>query len=212
MQKMSDDRSNRTRAIALKTRIDSLVEEEVNIGRVQPNSWNFNEMTIDEMRAVTESIKKYGRIYPCIVRERDDGAFEIIDGEHRFLSQLHLNYTTIKIKNLGEVSDIVAQELMLILNETRGEPNLKRLGTLVSEMVDREGSDAVIKKLPYDPAQLRDLLAIKEMDFEGLKSKWEKQFASKGVISPREQEQGCQHEWESFSGRQCINCKLLLES
>jgi len=207
MQEMQDGRD----IAELKKRIETIEEEEVFTAQLQPNEWNFNRMSREELNAVIESIRRFGRIYPCVVRALDGNKYEIIDGEHRWLAHCHLDLDKIKIKNLGRVSDRIAEELTLILNETRGEPNLKRLSELVVWFAEREGVENVMKKLPYDPYQFRDLLKVNEMNLEGLQEEWKKKFPYKGVISVRERTEKCDHEWEEFEVFQCDRCKLIVD-
>lgn len=196
----------------LRRRIDSLEEEEVLTSQLQPNKWNFNEMTVEEMRSVIESIRRFGRIYPVIVRQLTEAVYEIIDGEHRWIAHCELDLETTMIKNLGYVPDEIAQELTLILNETRGEPNVQKLSFLVNEFVEKEGAEAVMKKLPYNPFQLRDLLQIDVTNLEKLDVEWKNRFPTRGVVSVRARTEKCDHDWEEIDGYQCQNCKLISDS
>lgn len=198
--------------VDLRGRIDSLEEEEVPTSQLQPNKWNFNEMTVEEMKSVIESIRRFGRIYPVIVRQLAKDVYEIIDGEHRWFAHCELTLEMITIKNLGYVPDEIAQELTLILNETRGEPNVQKLARLVNEFVEKEGAEAVMERLPYNPFQLRDLLQIDAMNLDRLDVEWKDRFPTRDVISVRARMAKCEHDWEEVEAYQCQNCKLISNS
>lgn len=195
--------------VDLRRRISSLEEKEVSTSQLQPNRWNFNEMTVEEMRSVIESIRRFGRIYPVIVRQLSEDSYEVIDGEHRWIAHRELGLEKIRIKNLGYVPDEIAQELTLILNETRGEPDVQKLSRLVNELVEKEGPEEVMKRLPYNPFQLRDLLQVGSMNLEKLDTEWRDRFPTRGVVSIRARMEKCEHEWEEVEGYQCQNCKLI---
>ena len=192
-------------------RVEELVEEEVDVNLLMPNPWNFNKMTAEEFKALVESLKRFGRIYPVLVRNFN-GRYEIIDGEHRWRAHRALGLPRIKIKNLGSIDDALAQELTFILNETRGEPDPKKLSSLVKEFVEKEGFEQVVAKFPYNEDKIRDMLIVAETDLSSLKQQWKTKYAYKGVVSPAAKVDKCDHEWEEpVDGLRCAVCGLLVE-
>ena len=137
----------------LRTLIDSLEEQKVATNLLQPNKWNFNQQTDEQLQALSYSRKKFGELYPIIVREIDNG-YEIIDGEHRWRTAVKNNIAVVSIKNLGRISDDLVKEMMLVLNETRGNPDHIALAELVVKL-KKENPSLV---LPYKEKFVNNLM------------------------------------------------------
>jgi len=95
--------------------------KEIPIDQIEPNPWNPNRMSKREFEALKQEIQKRGQIYPIIVRELEDGKYQIIDGEHRWKAMKELGYKTIKVINLGKIDEKLAKILTINLNQIRGE-------------------------------------------------------------------------------------------
>jgi len=148
----------------LKQKIARVEETQVPTSSLRPNKWNFNVQNERRFRSLKATLDRFGRIYPIIVRAIEDGKYEIIDGEHRWKALRQLRVKLTPVKNLGKVSDIVAKELMAILNKTRGEANLERLGVSLARIVrtmEEEGENP-LELLPYDESQFKRLMASTE--------------------------------------------------
>ena len=195
----------------LKTFVNALEEREVSTAKLVPNPWNFNRMTPDEFRGVIESLKRFGRVYPCVVRDLPGGRYEIIDGEHRWRAHLQLAMKKIKIKSLGKVSDEIAKELTVILNETRGEPDPKKLSMMIKEFVEKDGFENVTIRFPYDEAKLRDMLIVADTDMSALQKKWQDKFQVTGAASVKDKAGRCEHDWEEEEAYRCRKCKLMVD-
>lgn len=144
----------------MRTKIQNTEEEFVSILSVVPNKWNFNEQDERTFNSLKQSLTRFGKVYPVIVRELKPGYYELIDGEHRWKSFKELNMDLIPIKNLGKVSDAIAVELMTILNKTRGNPNMEKLGLSLSRIVPIMESEGINPGdvLPYDPAMIQKII------------------------------------------------------
>jgi len=120
--------------------------KEIPIDQIEPNPWNPNRMSKREFEALKQEIQKRGQIYPIVVRELENGKYQIIDGEHRWKAMKELGYRTIKIINLGKVDDRLAKILTVNLNQIRGEFDIEALYTLIESMISKEEIDPNILK------------------------------------------------------------------
>ncbi len=187
----------------LKDLIESLPEISIPIGKVHPNNWNFNEQDQYQMASLKYSAETYGEIYPCIVRELN-GGFEIIDGEHRWMVATSLGKPTIKAKNLGRIDDNTAKELMIILNESRGNPNQLKLAQVIRNI--KIGNEELV--LPYSNSYLEELKRIKPepftpRDFNIEEGTFEYLRKASSLC-----EKG-NHDLKNFRGRKCKKCQMI---
>ena len=193
----------------LKEKIAELPERNVPTSSIKPNPWNFNTQPKHIFNSLKAALQRYGRIYPIIVREVAGPAYEIIDGEHRWRALMELEVSVTPVKNLGQVSDVVAKELMMILNKTRGEANPEKLGLSLSRIVKamEEDGDDPATILPFSDEQLQRLLSVTEdfkMDPEQLEVKDEDFEKMKGAAKL------CtDHAWKRIEMKRCKICGTL---
>jgi hypothetical protein len=135
---------------------------------VRPNPWNPNVLTDRVRAALRESVELYGHVDPVTVRTHptEEGAVEIIDGEHRYLLAVEDGDAKLDVIDLGVVEDDKAKKLTVILNQTRGEPNAVDLAVLLADLAERDEQYGL--GLPYDDRELADLLAMASADWEEL--------------------------------------------
>jgi len=192
----------------LKQKIARVEETQVPTSSIRPNKWNFNVQNERRFRSLKATLDRFGRIYPIIVRAIGDGKYEIIDGEHRWKAIRELRIKLTPVKNLGRVSDIIAKELMTILNKTRGEANLEKLGVSLGRIVRtmEEAGENPLELLPYDESQFKRLMASTE-DFEPPE---EGAISDKEWDDARESTRLCtSHKFKKVKMRRCTKCGSL---
>lgn len=159
--------------------------EWIDIDRIRPNPWNPNAMD-DEMYAkAIESIHEFGFVDPVTCRtELDIGDvlfYELIDGEHRWKAgqdhgncvrgkkrgtwERHRGLAKLPVTNLGIVTDDVAQQLTIVLNETRGTYDPKRMGKLLVDLVAVKPMADLVAVLPFDKPKFEELSALPSIDW-----------------------------------------------
>jgi len=193
----------------LKRKIASVPETRVKTKSIRPNSWNFNMQSDRLFNSLKEALRRFGRLYPVIVREVEDEKYEIIDGEHRWKALLQLGVESTPVKNLGRVSDVLAKELMTILNKTRGEANPEKLGLSLSRIVRamEESGEDPLAILPYDAEQLKRLMAVSEelkvesTAVEIVPEEWDAMRDSTRLCTS--------HNWRKRIVRRCVRCGTL---
>ena len=133
----------------------------VNIDTIQPNSWNPNENDDFMTEHIKQSIKEFGFVDPITVRQIGKDKYEIIDGEYRWKALKELGETTIKIINLGKVSDTIAKQLTLNLRN-RGNENDIKLVDLLKDLESDIGIEEMIKNIPIPQQDIEALLTLTE--------------------------------------------------
>lgn len=173
--------------------------EWVDIELIRPNPWNPNAMD-DEMYAkAIESIHEFGFVDPVTVRvelDSDDSHFyQLIDGEHRWRAatdhgacvrakggwERHGGLRQLPITNLGVVTDEVAQQLTIVLNETRGTYDPKKMGALLIDLVAVKPLADLAIVLPFGKEEISQLAELPKVRWDdvaprpkvgGTKERW----------------------------------------
>lgn len=135
----------------------------VAVTSIRGNSWNPNRMDPTMYRKELASIRKFGFVDPVTVRIVE-GGFEIIDGEHRWRAAKELGYTEIPIYSLGLMAEAQAKQLTIVLNETRGRSDPKRLGSVLRDLLETEPKTDLLDLLPYSPPIFDKLTGAMELE------------------------------------------------
>lgn len=141
----------------------------VNIDDVVPNKWNPNEQTDFIFEKEIESFKKYGMLDPITVRRIND-SYEIVDGEHRWKAAKHLGMHKVIVNDLGDnFNEIDAQQLTIILNETRGAANYQKLSELMKVIANDVGLENLKVVMPYSDIEINSMISKIDIDWETIK-------------------------------------------
>lgn len=130
-----------------------------------PNPWNTNELTPEAENKLDESIRRNGMFKPIIVREREDGKFEIVGGHHRWESCIRLGVKEVPIHNLGAIPENKAKEISVLDNGRYGSDDIISLGALLKEIAPQEELE---KFMPFDSGELAALESSASIDFDDL--------------------------------------------
>lgn len=139
------------------------VAKSVAIGLLRANPWNPNKMDPAMYRKELASIRKFGFVDPITVRSVA-GGFEIIDGEHRWRAARELGFAEIPIFSLGPMPDEDAKQLTIVLNETRGKAEPRKLGALLKDLLESESKSDLLDLLPYSPPVFDKLVGDMELE------------------------------------------------
>lgn len=159
------------------------------IDLLEPNPWNPNAMDDEMFAKAIESIHKFGFVDPVTVRVLGD-RLQIIDGEHRwkgarehsgacvrkrvkgrFVYVEHIGMRQIPIASLGSIDDQSAKQLTIVLNETRGEYDPKRMGEVLTSLVAAEPMPVLLELLPFTPDRFAELAELPKVDWGSIASK-----------------------------------------
>lgn len=113
------------------------------------------------------SIREFGFVDPITCRSVD-GTMEIIDGEHRWRAATEMGLATVPVVDLGVVADDVAMQLTVVLNETRGTVDPRRLGVLLRDLASRNSKERLLDALPFSREAFERLSGMPSLDLSKL--------------------------------------------
>lgn len=144
----------------------------VPIDKVRPNPWNPAKQNEEQLiQRAMKSIADIGFCGAVIVRQRYDGHtnqpfYEIVDGEHRYIALKKMDAEECTIINLGEMTEHEAKMLTLNMNLIQGEMLAVDVANLLREVVDDLPAIEMERLSVLDDAELKELLAVAEIDWE----------------------------------------------
>lgn len=136
----------------------------ISVDDLVPNPWNPNKMDDEMLRKEVESIREFGFVDPITVRVFA-AVWQIIDGEHRWKGAKVVGLDRIPCIVL-DVTDDVAEQLTIVLNDLRGKPNEERLAALVKDLSTRRSMLDLERVLPYKRERLAEMIAERKADFD----------------------------------------------
>lgn len=144
----------------------------VDIERVKPNGYNpkifykDNPANLAEFEKIKRSIEVAGQIQPVLVRELEDGTYEIINGFHRYSAMTELGYKQIEIKNLGKLDFETAVSRALLTEDTKVPiDNLELAGLMKKVVTEEKPAEYWAKLLPYTPEVIKQKIELVDFDF-----------------------------------------------
>lgn len=132
-----------------------------------PNDWNPNAMDAFMYDKALASISEFGFVDPITCRTLASG-WEIIDGEHRWRAARQMNLATVPIFDLGVVPDDAAAQLTIVLNETRGSVDPRKLGALLRDLASRNSKEKLLATLPFSREAFERLSGTPSLDLSSI--------------------------------------------
>jgi len=109
------------------------------ISKIKPNRYQpRSRFSDDELKSLTESIRKEGVIMPILVRPMSSGGYELIAGERRWRASQAAGLTEIPAV-IREVNDQQALELAIIENEQRDDLSAIESARAYQRLLDEFG-------------------------------------------------------------------------
>jgi len=113
---------------------------------IEANDYNPNTVAKPEMDLLRRSIEADGYTQPIVVWQREDGAFEVVDGFQRHLvgkemGLSHLPVVVVNTESTGR-NDRIASTIRH--NRARGKHNIDSMSDIVVELSRRNWSDKKI--------------------------------------------------------------------
>lgn len=148
---------------------------------MEPNPWNPNVMDDAMFAKERASIREFGFVDPITVRKNpalsETGMgpmWQIIDGEHRWRAGQAEGIEEFPIF-IVEADDETAQQLTIVLNETRGRPDESKLTALVKGLAERRSEQELEMVLPYTAERLREMVSgTPQIDWDSLRDRRDK--------------------------------------
>ncbi len=137
----------------------------VNPASLARNPWNPNVVSAVNEDKLKASLEELGQFKPIIVRELDDGTYEILGGEHRNDQSIRLGINEIQAYNLGKIGDDLAKKISLADNAQYGENDFASLTELMKSL---ENAEHLADIMPISSDEIRSMLDHQTLDFEDL--------------------------------------------
>lgn len=131
----------------------------IELGKLVKAEWNYKDDDAERAQKLTANIRKNGQVENIIVRELDNGAYEVVNGNHRIDTFRELGTKKVVCFNMGrDVSLASAQRLAVETNETKFERDEMRLAEVLSNIVVEFDLDDLDTTMPFDEGELRDMV------------------------------------------------------
>lgn len=149
---------------------------------LNPNDWNTNYVSPENEAKLEESLDRFGVFKPIVVRELDDGSFQILGGEHRALAAQRKGMEKVPIVNLGKIDDKTAKEISLVDNGRYGADDTIALAELLESLGG--DSEELANFLPYTDTELSTIFSSTNIDFDELDFEPEEEVAAEEPPKP----------------------------
>lgn len=141
----------------------------VPMSSVEANDYNPNSVAPPEMKLLRLSIEADGYTQPVVVWEVEPGAYEVVDGFHRYriAKELGLSHLPAVVINQDrtERNDRIASTIRH--NRARGKHQVGQMSEIVQELARRNWSDKKISRElgmePDEVLRLKQISGLAEM-------------------------------------------------
>jgi|GEM_PF-3392688 len=135
-----------------------------------PAPWNFRGENPERQATLSESLKQNGQIQNLNVREKEDGRYEVLDGNHRIVSLQQMAVDEVVVLNHGpltvEQGMKIAQELVEMFDVEAG-----RQAPVIKELVAKRGVDDLARSIPLSATRISLLASLTEFKWDGFGQK-----------------------------------------
>lgn len=145
--------------------MEKLKIEYIEANLLIPNKWNSNQMSKENERKLEESLRRNSLFDAIIARDKGDGTFEILGGEHRAKIAKKIGMDKIPTIVLHGISDDRAKEISLSHNSRYGSDDNLKLSELINSL---ESPDALSDILPYSEIEIEALMSASKIDLDTL--------------------------------------------
>lgn len=131
-----------------------------------PNPFNPNRVEASMLDRLRTSLDRLGTFKPIVVRELQDGSYQILGGYHRALIAQERD-EQVPVVNLGTVPDQTAKEIALADNHSWGQNDPELFVELMRSMEVDLAELSTFLPGHYEDIQV-DLSAVAEIDLDSL--------------------------------------------
>ena len=128
--------------------------------------WNYkvdDDLTKEKLK---NNILRNGQIINGIVREMENGRFEMVDGNHRIDAMLETNHEDMICFNLGVISIDEAKRIAIEVNETRFDTDHIKLASRIKELSGIFTFEELSLTMPYSEDDLTNMVKLLDYDFD----------------------------------------------
>lgn len=122
--------------------------------------WNYKVDDKQMSEKLRNNINRNGQVENVIVRELDDGMYEVVNGNHRLTVIKELGCEEVVCCNLGKISKVQAQRIAIETNETKFENDKIKLAQLINEIMDSYDVSDLQKTLPFTERKMDEMKSL----------------------------------------------------
>jgi len=133
------------------------------LSQLRAHPMNSNVMSEQLLVKLVEHIGRSGKYPPLIVRPMEQGAYQVLDGHHRWAALQRVEHEAAACV-VWEVDDAGALLLLSTLNRLQGQDDPRKRSRLLIELQEKLGQSEgeLAKLLPESTEQVRKYLKLRE--------------------------------------------------
>ena len=139
--------------------------EDIEVSKLVKAKWNYKEENDTLTNKLLANIKKNGQVENLLIREIDNGKYEVVNGNHRLDVMNKLKMKTAHVYNFGKISLTQAKRIAIETNETKFESDTIKLAEVISELSNEISIEELTDTLPYSEQQIQDMRDLTSFDF-----------------------------------------------
>ena len=145
---------------------------ELPLDRLMEAPWNPNTMDASDLTRLRESVRRYGLLVPLVVRPLEDGAYEVLSGNHRLGIVRELGFVSAPCVPV-DLDGARARLLAQALNRIHGEDDLRLRAELLRTVLEHLPQEDVLAVLPETADSLQQLASLGRQDMAGYLQEWQ---------------------------------------
>lgn len=132
------------------------------VDKIDYAPWNYKSEDVDMQNSLTANLARIGQVEIVQVREKEDGRYEMTNGNHRMTSIRHLHGKNVVAFNHGPITAEQAQRLT-IETHISFEADRTKLARLVSDLAQSADLDELLLTMPYQREDIDRMIELNRM-------------------------------------------------
>lgn len=123
--------------------------KDLTIEKIHSNPWNPNEMSEERFNQLKKDMKEKGYLQFILAREspKENGMYEIVDGEHRWKAAKEVGVDSLKTIVAEIPDDNEARKTTLNMNDIKGTDNPVALAEVLDSLTEEESAEELEQDL-----------------------------------------------------------------
>lgn len=138
----------------------------LNLTQLVTASWNYKTDDDAMIEKLINNMKRNGQVENLLVRELDDGKYEVVNGNHRMAALVRIGCQAAVCYDLGKISIEEAYRVSVETNETKFATDQVKLSDLLKAMAERYSIDDLLATMPYGHEELNNLLKLSDFNWD----------------------------------------------
>lgn len=139
----------------------------IDITKLVKAPWNYKEEDDFMSKQLVGNLKQNGQVENILVRELDDGQFEVVNGNHRYDAMKELGFEVVMTYNLGKISLAAAKRIAVATNETKFKSDPYKFAQLMNELQTEFSIESLQEDMPFSANEIENFKQLSEFNWEG---------------------------------------------